>query len=207
VRKLLWQIESLSLDQNSFLWGEARESFSSSRQLIQQELGDREIIQKEVEDSQLIPFESNWETMMRETNTKGFSIEYHPMQVLRPLIHRTNEDYRRKKYIPFSDSRKLRDFKHRQKVRVAGLISVTQKPPTAKGMCFITLEDEFGFMNLVVPPDIYQRDRMTIYTASFLHICGVLEKNGPVLNIKVERLYPFLNSRTSFDHVNTGVSS
>ncbi len=197
-RRTLWQIESLSLDQQSFLFGEARESFTPSEILVAQELGDREIIRQEERqqvqaDSQLIPFESNWESLMRETGSKGFSIEHHPMQVLRPMIHRSNEDYRRKKYVPFSDSRQLRECRHKQKVRVAGLISVTQRPPTAKGMCFITLEDEFGFINLVIPPTVYQRDRMIIYSASFLHVCGVLEKHGPLLNLKVERLYPFLN--------------
>lgn len=206
-RKMLWQIESLSLDRNSFLWGMPKENFLPSRNVVQSELMDRQIIQKEIDDSQLIPFESKWELMLRETDTKGFSLDNHPMQVLRPLIDQYNDEYREKKYILFSDSKKLQNLRHRQKIRVAGLISVTQRPPTAKGMCFITLEDEFGFMNLVIPPVVYQRDRMTIYTSSFLHVCGTLEKNGPVMNVKVDRLYPFLKSPTSFDNVNTGVPS
>jgi DNA polymerase-3 subunit alpha/error-prone DNA polymerase len=78
-------------------------------------------------------------------------------------------------------------------------------------MCFITLEDEFGFMNLVINPDVYQRDRMVIYRSSFLHVCGTLEKNGPVLNVKVEKLFPFFDPAQSrpayFAHVNTGVPS
>lgn len=207
VRKLIWQIESLSLDQNSFLWGVPKESFSPSQDFIQRELGDQRIIQQEVADSELIPFESNWDLMIRETEATGFSLEHHPMQVLRPIVEQHNDYYRKRKYVLFSDSNKIRHFKPKQKIRVAGLISVTQKPPTAKGMCFITLEDEFGFMNLVIPPAVYQRDRLTIYTASFLHVCGVLEKNGPVMNIKVERLYPFIQSPGSFDNVNTGVHS
>lgn len=197
VRKLIWEIESLSLDPNSFLWGLPLESFENQTEL--------QALQED--DSQLLPFESNWESMQRETRSKGFSEEQHPMQVLRPWVERCNEQYQKQKFILFSDARKLQSFKHRQKVRAVGLISVTQRPPTAKGMCFITLEDEFGFMNLVVPPDVYQRDRMVIYSSSFLHVCGVLEKNGPVLNIKAERLHSFFNSQTSFENVNTGVSS
>ncbi|MEZ0392441.1 MAG: DNA polymerase III subunit alpha [Pseudobdellovibrionaceae bacterium] len=207
VRKIIWHIESLSLDSSSFLWGQPKESFSPSRSLIQSELGDLQILQKEIDDAQLIPFESNWDLMLRESNTKGFSLDHHPMQVLRPWVERCNDEYRRKRFILFSDSGKLQSLKHKQKIRVAGLISVTQRPPTAKGMCFITLEDEFGFMNLVIPPVVYQRDRMIIYQSAFLHVCGVLEKNGPVMNVKVERLYPFLHAIERFENVNTGVSS
>jgi DNA polymerase III alpha subunit len=191
-RHLLWQIESLSLDQNSFLWGKAKENFSPAQSH---------------EEADLIPFESNWELMVRETEAKGFSIDHHPMQVLRPLVQEWNERYRQQKYIPFLSSKELSLVRHKQKIRVVGLRSVTQRPPTAKGMCFITLEDEFGFMNLVIPPDVYQRDRTTIYNSSFLHVCGFLEKNGPVLNVKVERLFPFFDPKTSFDNVNTGVPS
>ncbi len=201
VRKLIWEIESLCLDQNSFLLGSALESFEKET--------DLQALQED--DSQHLPFESNWDSMRRETLSKGFSIDQHPMQVLRPWVEKCNKQYQKQRFIPFSDAKKLQSMKHRQKVRAVGLVSVTQRPPTAKGMCFVTLEDEFGFMNLVVPPDVYQRDRMVIYSTSFLHVCGLLEKNGPVLNIKAERLHPFLNSQTpyemSFKSVNTGVSS
>jgi DNA-directed DNA polymerase III PolC len=207
VRRTLWQIESLSLDQNSFLWGEPKESFqpSPSQMMVQSELGDRQAIEQEIQDAQLIPFESNWDLMIRETSTKGFSLDHHPMKVLRPMVDEINQDYRQKKFVLFSDSEKVRNLKHKQKVRVAGLVSVTQRPPTAKGMCFITLEDELGFMNLVIPPIVYQRDRLVIYTTSFLHVCGVLERSGEIRNIKVEKIYPFLNPKTSFRHEHTGI--
>jgi DNA polymerase-3 subunit alpha/error-prone DNA polymerase len=178
-RQILWQIESLCLDQKSFLFGESKEDFSSP--------------QDRPQGVEWIPFESNWEEMIRETRSKGFSIEHHPMKVLRSLIDQYNADFRLRKYIPFSSSRDLQGFSHRQKIRVAGLVSVTQRPPTAKGMCFITLEDEFGFMNLVIPPDVYQLFREVIYGNSFFHVCGVLEKSGPIINIRVEKIYCLLN--------------
>jgi len=221
-RHLLWQIESLSLDPESFLLGQPKESFEPAQRNLDDEDETEESENTESHEGYrgegkksgelgLIPFESNWELMMRETNAKGFSIDHHPMQVLRPLVHEWNEGYRQNKFISFIDSRQLSQTKHKQKIRVAGLRSVTQRPPTAKGMCFITLEDEFGFMNLIIRPEIYQRDRLTIYKSSFLHVCGSLEKNGPVLNIQVESLFPFFdpaqNHQGKFDNVNTGVSS
>ncbi len=207
-RHLLWKIESLSLDPESFLWGMPKENFDSSALVLSVDGEDEdENENKNKNEQSLIPFESNWELMKRETEAKGYSLDHHPMQILRPLVSEWNEKFQKRKYISFVDSKQLANIRHKQKVRVAGLRSVTQRPPTAKGMCFITLEDEFGFMNLVIPPDIYQRDRLTIYSTSFLHVCGHLEKNGPVLNIKVENLFPFFDPKMSFEHVNTGVPS
>lgn len=92
--------------------------------------------------------------------------------------------------MPYFSSADLTRFKPKTKVRLAGLVSVTQRPPTAKGMCFITLEDEFGFMNIVIHPEIYQKDRLTIYGRSLLEIHGTVEKSGTLINIRAERVLP-----------------
>jgi error-prone DNA polymerase len=63
-----------------------------------------------------------------------------------------------------------------------------QRPPTAKGFCFLSLEDETGIANLVVPPDAYERHRKDINGALFLMGQGTLEKVGKVANVKVQRL-------------------
>lgn len=176
VRELLWKIESTCLDRESFLWGESQ--IQSNPQ----------------QDRHQIPFESQWELMIRETHSKGYSLENHPMKIVRSIILKKNEAYRKLRFVAFVNSRELERLPHKAKVRVAGLRSIMQKPPTAKGMTFITLEDEFGFMNLVIPPDVYQRERILLYSHSFFHACGRLEHNGPVRNIKVERIYPLIES-------------
>jgi DNA-directed DNA polymerase III PolC len=205
-RHLIWQIESLSLDPESFLWGVAKESFTVRTPSTDEEDGDSDE-EPMGREQNLIPFESNWEKMERETGAKGFSLDHHPMQILRSMVLKMNEKFQEQKYISFSDSSQLARFRNQQKIRVAGLRSVTQRPPTAKGMCFITLEDEFGFMNLVVPPDVYQRDREIIYSSSFLHVCGFVESRSAVINIKVEKLFAFFDPKIAFDNVNTGVPS
>lgn len=172
-RKLIWEIESLSLDPQSFLWGLSKENFTS-----------------EDKDQIYLPFESNWERMTREYQSMGYSAETHPMGILRTSIKARNEQFLQKGYIPFSHSDDLLQIKGGRKVRIAGLVCVVQRPPTAKGMCFITLEDEFGFMNLVIPPDVYQKDRMVVYSRVLMEVHGTLEKNGPINNIKVDRLFP-----------------
>ena len=114
------------------------------------------------------------------------------MKILRSVVSEKNESFKKLGYVSFSTSRELEKIPHKKSVRVVGLRSIMQKPPTAKGMTFITLEDEFGFMNLVIPPQVYQKERMLLYSSSFFHACGTLEHNGPVRNIKVEKIFPFL---------------
>jgi DNA polymerase-3 subunit alpha/error-prone DNA polymerase len=168
-RELIWQIESLCLDRQSFLWGESREGFRSD----EEDLGH---------DEELLPRESAWEATGREYRSKGFSLELHPLKVLRPIFEK-----QQRCYVTSAQSAKAR---HRQRVRVAGLISITQRPPTAKGMCFITLEDEFGFMNIVIHPQVYQRDRTVIYSHALLDIQGVVERTGGLVNIRAEKIFP-----------------
>ena len=160
-RDLIWKIEGITLDRQSFLWGLPKESFADA----------------DTEESE-IPFESNWERMQREYQSSGFSIDLHPMSVLRPGIGQ------------FSNSKDIKNARGNTKMKVAGLISITQRPPTAKGFCFITLEDEFGSMNIVIPPDVYQKDRMTIYSSSLLEIDGQLEVTGAIRNLRAKNIRP-----------------
>lgn len=175
-RELIWEIERLSLDQNSFLWGQPKEV------MTQTEFDD--------DDSDHLPFESNWDRLRREYDSKGFSVDSHPLSVLRSYLVQKNQELVFKKYVPYATSDDLKKIPHKRKVRVAGLVSVTQRPPTAKGMCFITLEDEFGFINIVIHPDVYQKDRMTIYGRSLLEIQGQVEKVGDVINVRALNVLP-----------------
>ena len=65
-----------------------------------------------------------------------------------------------------------------QWVKVAGLVIVRQRPGTAKGMCFITIEDETGTANAAVMPQVFQHYRSLIHTAAMLIIEGPLQKTG-----------------------------
>lgn len=175
-RDLIWRLESLSLDQNSFLWGKPKEG-SEQTELLE-------------DDSDNIPFESNWDRLRREYDSKGFSVDAHPMSVLRSYLKSKNQELIKNKYVPFMTSEDLKRIPHKRKVRIAGLVSVTQRPPTAKGMCFITLEDEHGFINIVIHPEIYQKDRMTIYGRSLLEIQGQVEKVSGLINVRAARVLP-----------------
>ncbi|XGC81209.1 DNA polymerase III subunit alpha [Bdellovibrio bacteriovorus] len=176
VRELMWHLESLSLDQESFLWGHPKEQFEQE--------------DEDADESEHLPFESNWDRLRREYDSKGYSVDSHPMSVLRSYLKSKNNELIAKRYVPYFCSDDLVRLKNKTMVRLAGLVSVTQRPPTAKGMCFITLEDEFGFMNIVIHPDVYQKDRLTIYGKSLLEVQGQVEKVGTIINIRAARVLP-----------------
>ena len=75
-----------------------------------------------------------------------------------------------------------------RRVRTAGMVITRQRPGTAKGFVFLTLEDETGIANIIVRPDLYASDRRTIVEASFLMVEGVLQNQDGVTSIKAERV-------------------
>jgi error-prone DNA polymerase len=73
-------------------------------------------------------------------------------------------------------------------VRVAGLVLVRQQPGTAKGVIFLTLEDESGIINIVVWPKVFARNRRIVMTAQFLEVWGRIEREGLVIHVIADRL-------------------
>ncbi len=94
-------------------------------------------------------------------------------------------------------------------VRVIGLVGNRQKPPTAGGLVFVTLEDESGFFNLVIMPDVYTRTRMALEHGRILAAEGVIQRSAQsnpndlytvALSLKVSKLWnPFLNGGDAID--------
>jgi error-prone DNA polymerase len=68
-------------------------------------------------------------------------------------------------------------------VRVAGLVLVRQRPPTAKGFAFITMEDEDGLMNIIVKPDVYQRYYKVMRNCLLLIVEGTVQKQSAIINV------------------------
>jgi error-prone DNA polymerase len=81
------------------------------------------------------------------------------------------------------------DERHKgRRVKVAGLVLVRQQPGTAKGVIFITLEDETGIINIVVWPKVFAKNRRTVMTAQFLEVRGRIEREGLVIHVIAEEL-------------------
>jgi error-prone DNA polymerase len=72
-------------------------------------------------------------------------------------------------------------------VRVAGMVITRQRPGTAKGFVFLTHEDETGISNVIVRPDLFDRERMTVIRQPFLIVDGILQHQEGVLSVRAER--------------------
>ncbi|WP_420840425.1 error-prone DNA polymerase [Archangium primigenium] len=116
--------------------------------------------------------------------TVGVSLEKHPLELLRPALRKRGA----------VTAAGLERVPAGRRVAVGGMLICRQMPPTAKGFCFLSLEDETGIANLVLPPDAYARFRKDIHGALFLVGQGTLEKTGKVLNVKVQQLEPIISS-------------
>jgi error-prone DNA polymerase len=75
-----------------------------------------------------------------------------------------------------------------RRVSVAGLVLVRQRPGTAKGVIFVTLEDETGIVNIVVWPKVFEKNRRTVMTAQFLMVRGKIEREGLVIHVVADQL-------------------
>jgi error-prone DNA polymerase len=108
------------------------------------------------------------------------TVASHPMALLRPRL----PDGCR-------DSRDLAQLAHGSRIRVGGLVVARQRPSTAAGVVFVLLEDEFGVINLIVPPVVYERHRLAVRTEPLLLVEGRLEryaKGGGAINVLVNRV-------------------
>lgn len=161
-REALWALQGMIFDDKSLFFAESA-SLDSER--LNLEFGQ-------------LPVENSWENVQREYQTKGFAIDSHPLSVLRPWLARSNR--------PYLTAQQLEKCPHLAKVKIAGLMSLLQRPPTAKGMCFLSLEDETGLMNIVISPDLYQRTRLVLINSPLLEIEGTLESREGVRNIRAK---------------------
>jgi error-prone DNA polymerase len=75
-----------------------------------------------------------------------------------------------------------------RRVRVAGMVITRQRPGTAKGFVFLTLEDETGISNIIIRPDLFDRERMVVVRQPFLIVDGVLQHQDGVLSVRAERV-------------------
>jgi error-prone DNA polymerase len=108
----------------------------------------------------------------------GLTVGKHPM-------HYRRAELRRSKILSAEELRTRRDGEF---VRVAGCIIARQRPGTAKGFIFISMEDETGIANVIVTPDLYDRDRMVITRSKFLLVEGSLQNQDNVIHVKATRL-------------------
>jgi error-prone DNA polymerase len=85
-------------------------------------------------------------------------------------------------------------------VRIAGAVIVRQRPGTAKGFVFLSLEDETGIMNAILTPDLFQRYKLPVLEAGFLLIEGVLQKQDGAISVKAEHVEGLRHGAAAASH-------
>jgi error-prone DNA polymerase len=107
------------------------------------------------------------------------SAQGHPMQALRQI-----------KRLPRLTSQKAKLYAPKSHIVISGLLLLRQKPPTAKGVAFSTLEDEFGFMDLILHPRIYEKLCDVFLHECFVIVEGILQKEGNASSLLVQDMKP-----------------
>jgi error-prone DNA polymerase len=107
----------------------------------------------------------------------GICVDGHPMEHLRARLRAAG----------IRSSEELQRTRVGERVLVAGLVVARQHPATAKGTVFLLLEDEAGFINVIVPDKLYQENRETVKFSPFLLVEGRFERNASVLNVVGQR--------------------
>jgi error-prone DNA polymerase len=130
-------------------------------------------------DSPLLPM-SVTERLDADFRGTGMTIGKHPVAYHRAALNKMAA-------LRAIDIQKLRDGSF---VRVAGWVIVRQRPGTAKGFMFLTLEDETGVSNIIVTPQLFERYRVELVDHPFLLIEGALQNQDNVISVKAHRVEP-----------------
>ena len=155
---------SLGLDRRAALWkvlaiGEDLPLFA--------ELDDEET------DAPVLPTLSMQQNVIDDYRTTGFSLKAHPLSLIRG-------DLDRLRVVPAA---KLADLPDKAPVRIAGLVLVRQRPATANGTVFMSLEDETGMMNLIIWKRTWERFRKVAKEACALFVEGKIERAERVIHV------------------------
>jgi error-prone DNA polymerase len=124
-----------------------------------------------------------WDAMIADYATTGLTAGGHPLGLLRERLREEGA----------VDVGALERLPHGAQVRLGGLVVARQRPGTAKGITFMLLEDERGTINIIVSPQIYERDRLTVRTEPLVTIEGRLERHpaaGGAMNIVARSVTP-----------------
>ncbi len=160
-------------------------------------LGDRPVALFEGQPSQsttetqvTLPFMTVSEHVIEDYAATSLSLKAHPVSFVREKLN----------LLHVLSAKQITEAKDGDLVKVAGLILVRQRPGTAKGVCFITIEDETGTTNLVVFQKLFEDYRKEILQSKLIMVEGKLQKEGEVIHVVLKRCFNFnklLNSLTA----------
>jgi error-prone DNA polymerase len=125
-----------------------------------------------------LPAASPLEETLADYRAAGLTLREHPMFFLRPMLVK----------LKAVRARELITLRSGCRLKVSGIVLVRQRPSTAKGVTFVTLEDETGLANLVIWQSVWERYRRVAYTSAVLLVEGTLESEGGVIHVVVNKM-------------------
>jgi len=160
---------SLGLDRRAALWEVKALAKSTALPLFAfadtREQGEEETV--------FLPEMPLSEHVVNDYQTLKLSLKAHPMQFLRGLCHERK----------VTDNVRLKSLRNGAPVTVAGVVLVRQRPGSAKGVVFLTLEDEFGVCNAVVWPQVLETHRAVVMGSRLMLIKGRVQKTGEIIHV------------------------
>ena len=129
----------------------------------------------------MLPFMQTSEHVVQDYASTSFSLKAHPVSFIREKL----------KQLHIITTKGLSTAKNGDPVKVAGLVLVRQRPGTAGGVCFMTIEDETGFANLVIFQNLFDKFRKEILQSRLIMVEGTLQVEGEVVHVIVKRCYDF----------------
>jgi error-prone DNA polymerase len=108
----------------------------------------------------------------------GLTLRRHPLALLRPRLAR----------MKLSTAEELRHYPNGRIARTSGIVTVRQRPSTAKGVIFVTIEDETGCTNIIVWNDVSTRQRRELLSSMLLTVYGVWQREGEVRHLVARKL-------------------
>jgi error-prone DNA polymerase len=180
-RQALWDIKALR-DEPLELWAAAAER---EAQVIA-EMQEPEVALKSMTEGREV---------VEDYSHTGLTLRAHPVSFLR-------KDLERKGIVTCAEAMGQRDGRW---LWTAGLVLVRQRPGSAKGVMFLTLEDESGIVNAVVWPSLFERQRRILMTASLMAINGRIQREGDVVHLVAQRLFDFSSDLASVGDRDSGL--
>ncbi|MGZ4830984.1 MAG: DNA polymerase III subunit alpha, partial [Candidatus Angelobacter sp.] len=120
------------------------------------------------------------ERLVADYHGTGMTVGPHPMAYQRSALRRMG----------ILSAAELRESPHGKEAVVAGSVITRQRPGTAKGLIFITLEDETGNSNIIVLPDLYSSDPLVVLHERFLKVKGVVQNQDGIVHLKAQKILP-----------------
>lgn len=125
-----------------------------------------------------LPTSQAWDLLRGEYSAQGFSAKRHPIALLRQRLNEKG----------VISSQQLQMAQDPTQVKLGGLVVCRQRPPTAKGFAFLTLEDEFGLMNIIIPPNLYEQVRTIFRLTPLVYVEGTRDEREGIVNVRATHL-------------------